>query len=88
MTIIDQYIVEHRDFLPDLQLAQRIGITVPQVIQRKAVLKRYKNKEDPKYDLSFEMVALLELIKQRKTGWAVEVAKERIKKIATVINQG
>lgn len=89
MNIIDQYITDHYDEPLD-ELAIELGISIGYVAKRKYKLQppkpivRSSHKEREWIDN--EQLALLQLIIERKSGWAVEAAKQRLLKIQELAN--
>jgi len=79
MTLIDSYIKKHR--LKQVPvLAQEIGVSATFVQARLDAMELVRSKE---YLLmpNNEMIALINLIEVRKTGWAVDVARVRLKEL-------
>ena len=84
MTIIDQYIFDHQDTMTNSEMAVRIGIPELDVKIKRIYLKKpIKESTTDKLD---EIHALSLLVIERKEGWAVEVAKRRIKDINRILN--
>lgn len=77
MTLIDSYISAHLSSSAS-ELAERIGVTEGFVKTRRLALA---DKVQVGYSVSIEdeINALLNLINIRQTGWAVDMAKERIR---------
>lgn len=83
MNIIDQYITDHYNEPLD-EIAIELGTSISYVMKRKIKLT-----EKPVITESIvipsgvnnEMAALINLITLRKIGWAVGIAKERLKKL-------
>jgi hypothetical protein len=79
MNIIDQYIADHY-YDPLSDLAFELGISIGYVAKRRIRLKPNPTPA-PKVWVDNERLALVQLIQERQTGWAVDVAKERLKKL-------
>lgn len=82
MTIIDQYISDNYQTKAANQISVELGLNYKYVLSRIRNLRR--NKSFPgksAISRSNEVVALNALISERGSGWAVEVAKERIRKL-------
>lgn len=79
MTIIDKYISTTMNS-PASKIATELGISENFVKCRREILITSKR---PVYSLDIidEIRALINLIDTRKTGWAVDIAKNRIKQL-------
>jgi hypothetical protein len=82
MTIIDKYITNNPS-KPAEALAQEIGVSENFVRVRIASLDADGNKHKP--NPSDEVTALLYLIQLRETGWAVDIAKERVAYLESLV---
>lgn len=83
MTLIDKYIQTHIN-QPAFILAEQIGVSASFVQARRTIL--IDQYEPTKYPVNVreEIAALLNLISVRETGWAVDIAKERIRKLESM----
>lgn len=86
MTIIDQYIVDHRDEMNNQQMAIRLGVTDDFVRSRKARLTLEMPVKVVPISAEEEIYALVQFILQRKTGVLVEIAERRIIDINKTLN--
>jgi hypothetical protein len=82
MTIIDKYITNN-PCKAAKALAQEIGVSENFVRVRIASLESERTLYRP--NPSEEVTALLYLIQVRETGWAVDVAKERIAYLESLV---
>jgi len=87
MSIIDDYITKNRDFLSDAEMSRELGLSAHWIAHRRTIINRFVPPKSTTITLSDEAVALIHLIEVRKTGWAVDVAKERLNDLAKVINK-
>lgn len=85
MTIIDQYIADHRHEKTNSEIAQVIGVTEAFIIARR------NNMEKPLPTILLtaedELYALVQFILKRKTGCLVDIAQQRIKDISEALNK-
>ncbi|GAB1462215.1 hypothetical protein [Pedobacter sp.] len=79
MALVEDYI-RSNNHLPVAQIAKHLGLNESYVIR---LIRKRKIEMKPKKALHVEELeeipVLLHFIEVRKVGWAVEVAKERIK---------
>lgn len=79
MTIVDQFIYDHQSSMTDSELSAALGVSEHHVATR----RRYLSHELRQImyvtgDIDGEIKALIALIEERKTGWAVDIAKARL----------
>jgi hypothetical protein len=89
MNLIDTYILDHYEHMSVTELSERIGLEVRSISHRKySVLRKVKKMKDQEQPLSInqEIVGLLRLIEDRKTGWAVDVAQQRLRDLKRKTN--
>lgn len=88
MTIVDQYIVDHRHEMNNRQMSGRLGVSEDFIRIRKARLNRVSRevKVDASISAQDEIYALVQFILQRKSGVLVEIAKRRITDINRRLN--
>jgi hypothetical protein len=79
MTIIDQYISAHPSNTNE-ELADAIGIT-ERLVQARRLALADKVQVGFSVSINDEINALANVIEVRKSGWAVDVAKERIRQL-------
>jgi hypothetical protein len=81
MTIVDHYIIAHHNRETILQMSKDLGVSPDLISSRmKAIIKPPKVYDTP-LSLDKEMMGLINLIETRKTGWAVDIAKQKLIKI-------
>lgn len=79
MTIVDQFIYDHKSSMTDHELSAALGVSEHYVATRRRHL--FYEAQQMKYvtgDIDGEIQALIALIEERKTGWAVDIAKARL----------
>ncbi|SMC46137.1 hypothetical protein [Pedobacter africanus] len=83
MTIVDQYILDHRDEMNNQQMADKLGVSDEFVRTRKARLSLESQQLPVKLTITAkeEIYALVQFILQRKSGVLVDIAERRIKDI-------
>jgi hypothetical protein len=90
MNLIDTYIFDHYEHMSVTELSERIGIECRAVSIRKySILQKQKKKRlqvEP-LTISQEIVGLIKLIEDRQTGWAVDVAKQRLNDLKKITNK-
>ena len=80
MTIIDKYISEHYKTKQAYRIAADLGLSYQHVRDKITKVKRNDIANvKPTANRRQEIKALLNLIQIRVSGWAVEIAKERIR---------
>jgi hypothetical protein len=79
MTIIDRYI-SNNTTTPAAKLANALGVSETFVKCRRAILADTGPVPHP-LTTNEEIHALIYLIDERKEGWAVDVARERIRRL-------
>lgn len=85
MTIVDQYILDHKHEMTNTQMAEKLGVSEDFVKQRKYYPSRPLKAVTvtPEDDL----YALVQFIRERKTGFLVDIAEQRIKDISKALNR-
>lgn len=81
MNLIDSFILAHHDEMTVPEIAYHIGIESKSITMRMKRLLSAKAKTDmylKPVSLNDEIVGLIKLIEDRQTGWAVDVAKQRL----------
>lgn len=83
MSIINDFILENQSQMTDKQMADALGMYQKTVKARREALKRsgkrpVKRKPDHEEELPDELLALIYLVEIRQTGWAAEIARQRI----------
>lgn len=87
MTIIDQFITDNHEVMTSQQMAEMLGASREYVNKRKSLLNCPKPKVVERISVTDEIVSLLKLIEIRQTGWAVDIAKQRIRDLSKLTNQ-
>lgn len=87
MTIVDQYITDNVQYYPVAHIANKLGVDPAMVRSRIKLLVPEPSIYTPPATIDKEMTALLRLIENRKTGWAVDVAKQRLRELQDYINK-
>ena len=77
MTVIDKYIRNNIKTSSEV-LAYQLGVSASFVRVRRAIIKKDMQSVLSSSHYTDEVRALLHLIEIRQTGWAVEIAKQRI----------
>jgi hypothetical protein len=81
MTIVDQFIIDHHNRETIVQISKDLGVSPDLVSSRiKALIKPPKVYDTP-LSLDKEMKGLINLIETYKTGWAVDIAKQKLIKL-------
>lgn len=85
MTIVDQYILDHRHEMTNGEMAAVIGVSEEFIAKRK--YSPWKQTPTILVTAEEELYALVQFILQRKTGCLVDIAEQRIRDISKSLNR-
>lgn len=85
MTIIDQYIADHKDEMTNGEMAAVIGVSAEFIATRK--YSPVKPLPTIQITAEEELYALVQFIIKRKTGCLVDIAEQRIRDISKSLNR-
>lgn len=82
MSIINDFILDHQSEMTDKQMAVALGMYQKTVKARRIALqrsgKRPVKRKPVNEELPDELLSLIYLVELRQTGWAADVARQRI----------
>lgn len=86
MSIINDFILANQAEMSDKQLAEALGMYQKTVKARRLTLKRsgkrpVKRMPVVEQEAPDELIALIYFVELRQTGWAADIARQRIEKL-------
>lgn len=83
MSIINDFILENQSSMTDKQMATELGMYEKSVKARRIAIKRsgkrlVRIKVPAEEKMPDELLSLIYLVELRQTGWAADVARQRI----------